>query len=82
MGEDAEAGLTAKLQALFDQYGINIQIMDEQTGKMESTFDILKAIAEQWDNLTEAQRQNIGEQAAGKNRITEFNNIDSLYGNI
>lgn len=56
--------------------------MDEQTGKMESTFNILKAIAEQWDNLTEAQRQNIGEQAAGKNRITEFNNIDSLYGNI
>lgn len=67
---------------MFDQYGINIQIMDKQTGEMESTFNILKAIAEQWDNLTEAQRQNIGEQAAGKNRITEFNNIDSLYGNI
>lgn len=73
VGEDAEAGLTAKLQAMFDQYGINIQIMNEQTGAMASTFDILKAIAEQWDNLTEAQRQNIGEQAAGKNRITEFN---------
>lgn len=67
---------------MFDQYGINIEILNAQTGEMESTFNILKAIASQWDNLTEAQRQNVGETAAGKNRITEFNNIDSLYGNI
>lgn len=73
VGEDAEEGLQASLQKMFDQYGINIQIMNEQTGEMASTFDILKAISDQWDNLTEAQRQNVGETAAGKNRITEFN---------
>ena len=65
--------MSGKLQAAFDSVGINIEVVDKKTGEMASTFDILKAIAERWDNLTEAQKQNIGELAAGKNQITNFN---------
>ncbi|MBQ0089042.1 MAG: phage tail tape measure protein [Prevotellaceae bacterium] len=79
VGEDAEQGLTASLQGLFDEYGIGIQIMDSATGEMESTYNILAAMAEKWDSLTDAQRQNLGETAAGKNRITEFNALMSGF---
>lgn len=72
VSDDGEQ-MSGKLQAAFNSVGINIEIVDKKTGEMASTFDILKAIAERWDDLTEAQKQNIGELAAGKNQITNFN---------
>ena len=70
-GEDATEYI-GKLQDEFDKLDINTQIVKDD-GSMESTYNILSALAEKWGDLTDAQRQNIGELAAGKNRITEFN---------
>ena len=76
-GEDATEYI-GKLQEAFDKLDINTQIV-KSDGSMESTYNILTALSEKWDDLSDAERQYIGELAAGKNRITEFN---ALMGNF
>lgn len=74
VGDDIEStsGYVAKLQSVFDSLNIDIDILKDN-GEMASTYEILKAMAERWNDLSDAQRQYIGELAAGKNRITELN---------
>lgn len=74
VGDDIEStsGYVAKLQTAFDSLDIDIDILKDN-GEMASTYEILKAMAERWSDLSDAQRQYIGELAAGKNRITELN---------
>lgn len=79
VSEDGES-YVAKLQSSFDKYGITVDIVNRKTGEMESTYNILKGIAAQWDNLNDAQKQEIGELAAGKQRITDFNALMQNFG--
>lgn len=81
VGEDGEdaSEYVAALQGQFDKLGINVKIVKNSAGEMESTYNILKAMAEKWNDLTDAERQSIGELAAGKNRITEFNALMSNW---
>lgn len=81
VGEDGEdaSEYVASLQENFDKLGINVQIVKNSAGEMESTYNILKGIAEKWNDLTDAERQSLGELAAGKNRITEFNALMSNW---
>lgn len=81
VGEDGEdaSEYVASLQKNFDKLGINVQIVKNSAGEMESTYNILKGIAEKWNDLTDAERQSLGELAAGKNRITEFNALMSNW---
>lgn len=80
VGEDIEdsSEYVGKLQKAFDKLGVNVQIV-KAGGAMESSYNILSALAEKWDDLTDAERQSIGELAAGKNRITEFNALMSNF---
>lgn len=77
VSEDGE-NYVGKLQEAFDKLNIDVQIV-KANGAMESTYNILTALSARWDNLTDAQRQSIGELAAGKNRITEFNALMSNF---
>lgn len=81
VGEDGEdaSEYVAALQGQFDKLGINVKIVKNSAGEMESTYNILKAMAEKWNDLSDAERQSIGELAAGKNRITEFNALMSNW---
>ena len=79
VGEDGGKYI-GDLQKAFDKYGISIEIVNAKTGEMSSTYDILKAIADRWNDLNDAQRQTIGELAAGKQRITDFNALMQNFG--
>ena len=81
VGEDGEdaSEYVASLQNQFDKLGINVKIVKNSAGEMESTYNILQAMAEKWEDLTDAQRQALGEIAAGKNRITELNALMSNW---
>lgn len=81
VGEDGEdaSEYVASLQKEFDKLGISLKIVKNSAGEMESTYNILKAMAEKWEDLTETQRQSLGEIAAGKNRITELNALMSNW---
>lgn len=81
VGEDGEdaSEYVASLQEEFDKLGIRVQIVKNSAGEMESTYNILQGIAEKWNDLTDAERQSLGELAAGKNRITEFNALMSNW---
>lgn len=46
---------------------------DELTGQLRGTYEILGDVAGIWDQLTENERQYIGEVMAGKNQITVLN---------
>lgn len=48
-----------------------VEIYDSM-GKVRDVQDILKDLAENWDGLTDSQRQNIGVQVAGRYQLTRF----------
>lgn len=49
-----------------------ISLLDETTGDMRSTFDVLSDIAKDWDNMTDAQQTAISNALAGKTRFDVF----------
>ena len=67
VGEDGEdaSEYVASLQEQFDKLGIEVKIIKNSAGYMESAYNILKGIAEKWNDLTDAERQSLGELAAG-----------------
>lgn len=50
-----------------------ISRFDETTGQLKGTYELLGEISQEWANLTENERQYIGETMAGKNQITVLN---------
>jgi len=56
-----------------------IQLFDEATGDMRSTYDVLGDIAEQWDNMSNAQKQAIGITLAGKNQFEVMMAVTSNF---
>lgn len=71
-GEALEASFIPKLGKAFGDVGI--QIMD-QNGELRSTYDILNDLAVKWDDLSSAQRQYLGEKAAGNRQVKTLNAI-------
>lgn len=49
-----------------------ISLLDETTGDMRSTFDVLSDIAKDWNNMTDAQQTAISNALAGKTRFDVF----------
>lgn len=49
-----------------------ISLLDEATGDMRSTFDVLSDIAQDWNNMTDAQQTAISNALAGKTRFDVF----------
>lgn len=49
-----------------------ISLLDEATGDMRSTFDVLSDIAKDWGNMTDAQQTAISNALAGKTRFDVF----------
>ncbi|MBQ3502233.1 MAG: phage tail tape measure protein [Clostridia bacterium] len=47
---------------LLKQYGIEVE---DSNGNLMSTFDVLKALKPQWDNMTDAERNAVGVALAG-----------------
>ena len=43
-----------------------IDLFDESTGEMRSTYDVLKDISSYWDEMSRAQQSALGIQLAGK----------------
>jgi hypothetical protein len=56
-----------------------IQLFDEATGDMRSTYDILGDIATYWDDMTNAQRQAIGITLANKTQFEVFTSVVSNF---
>lgn len=56
-----------------------IELFDKATGDMRSTYDILGDIAQQWDNMTNAQKQAIGIALAGKNQFEVFASVEENF---
>lgn len=49
-----------------------ISLLDEATGDMRSTFDVLRDISKDWDSMTDAQQTAISNALAGKTRFDVF----------
>nr|DAN14825.1 MAG TPA: minor tail protein [Caudoviricetes sp.] len=49
-----------------------ISLLDEATGDMRSTFDVLSDIAKDWNSMTDAQQTAISNALAGKTRFDVF----------
>lgn len=49
-----------------------VDVYDKLTGEVRDVQDILEDLAGTWDNLSDAQRQNIGVQVAGRYQLTRF----------
>lgn len=80
--------ITARLTAENDAYIKSITggqgVIDEQTGQLRSTYDILQDLSEEWDNLTSVEQQELAEVVAGKTQRSLFTaimtNFESAVG--
>lgn len=52
-----------------------ISLLNEETGDMRSTFDILSDIADDWDTMALSEQQAIGIALAGKNQFEVFSSV-------
>ena len=68
--------ITARLTKKNDEYIKSITggqgVIDEQTGELRSTFDILQDLSEAWGNLTSVEQQELTETVAGKTQRSLF----------
>ena len=69
LGESIEdVATTAKLQEFMSAFGVNVEI----NGELRTTYDILKDLADVWDDLTGEQRASIAEKLAGTRQQSIF----------
>ena len=59
------------------QYQVNgvtqsLSLLDEQTGDLKSTYSIFEALSKEWQNMSNAEKQSIAIQYAGKNQFEVF----------
>lgn len=68
--------ITARLTKKNDEYIKSITggqgVIDEQTGELRSTFEILQDLSEAWGDLTSVERQELTEVVAGKTQRSLF----------
>lgn len=71
--------ITARLTKKNDEYIKSITdgqgVIDEQTGELRSTFDILQDLSKAWGNLTSVEQQELTETVAGKTQRSLFTAI-------
>lgn len=80
--------ITARLTAKQDDYIKSITggmgTIDEQTGELRSTYDILQDLSEAWDKLSSVEQQELAETVAGKTQRSLFTaimtNFESAVG--
>ena len=80
--------ITARLTADNDEYIKSITggmgVIDEQTGELRSTYDILQDLSEAWEGLTSVEQQELAETVAGKTQRSLFTaimtNFESAVG--
>ena len=59
------------------QYQVNgvtqsLSLLDEQTGDLKSTYSIFEELSKEWQNMSNAEKQSIAIQYAGKNQFEVF----------
>lgn len=57
----------------------SLSLLDETTGDLKPTFEIFKDLKEDWDNMTDAERQALGIAYAGKNQFEVFAAVMSNF---
>lgn len=53
----------------------SLSLMDSATGDMKSTFQIFKELKNDWDNMTNSEKQNLAITYAGKNQFEVFSAV-------
>lgn len=80
--------ITARLTAKNDDYIASITggmgVIDENTGELRSTFEILQDLSKAWENLSSVEKQELTETVAGKTQRALFTalmtNFESAVG--
>lgn len=50
----------------------SLSLLDEQTGDLKSTYSIFEELSKEWQNMSNAEKQSIAIQYAGKNQFEVF----------
>lgn len=58
-----------------------LQLFDEQTGEMKSTYQVLSDISASWGDMSDAQRQSLAISLAGKNQFEVFTSVLTNFDN-
>lgn len=58
-----------------------LQLFDEQTGEMKSTYQVLSDISASWGDMSDAQKQSLAISLAGKNQFEVFTSVLANFDN-
>lgn len=74
---DSTSSTGKKLKKIYDDLEISVY---DSNGQLRSTFDILKDLSEQWDDLDTNTKQYIALTSAGANQIQNFYALMTNFG--
>jgi hypothetical protein len=57
----------------------SIELINKETGDLNSTYKVLEQISDSWDDMSDAQRTNLAITLAGKNQFAVFNSVVSNF---
>lgn len=75
------ANKTGELSYSVDETTKSISLLDEATGDMRSTYDVLGDIATDWDRMSASEQQAIAISLAGKNQFEVFGAVLGNFDN-
>ena len=75
------ANKTGELSYSVDGTTKSISLLDEATGDMKSTYQVLGDIAQDWDKMSQSEQQAIAISLAGKNQFEVFGAVLQNFDN-
>ena len=63
---------SGELQYTVEGVTKTLSLLDEQTGDLKSTYSIFEELSKEWQNMSNAEKQSIAIQYAGKNQFEVF----------
>ena len=59
-----------------------LSLLDEQTGDLKGTYSIFEELSKEWQNMSNAERQSIAIQYAGKNQFEVFMAVMNQFTSV
>lgn len=82
VGEDADPEAFKKIEKEFNALGISIRELNGDGQTLRPVGDILKDLAAQWNNLSDAQKQQLAFDSAGMYRKNTFIALMNSYNDV
>jgi TP901 family phage tail tape measure protein len=66
---------TGVLEFTANGVATSVDLINEKTGEMRNTFEVLEDVSKAWDNMSNAEKTNLALKMAGKTQVSVFTSV-------